>query len=401
MSPSPAPGSDARAEPLSPSWMSNGSTTPLNIRRKAAPKGGLEEEEGEGDVATPVRAKPVSSIGVYGATKAGQSDDNVPQVARRRASGTKRPLSSYDSDVAGIGGESSIRKRPSHGLDKESKEVRSAPLTRLTVEEPGRTSVSESEASTEQGHSRAPSQSIPPVTPARTSSTITKAQEARRRNEAMEHGLRLVKEELNLLRCDVEILQSSLTAIESSRTPRKRPDSSVLAPLDLNATALGGEVTQIHSRLEKLEFLFTDVDARWISSIRMHNRIVHDLNAATTALATQPSSNDDELRKEKSKLEVQLSALKRQCELLTTLEADGRLENTEMHKAFNEELDLLYDHTQAPESAELVALRKELKRTKVEQHELMVENKRLKRDLTLEQGQTQTYKAALERHGLL
>uniref|UniRef100_V5ESS8 DH domain-containing protein n=1 Tax=Kalmanozyma brasiliensis (strain GHG001) TaxID=1365824 RepID=V5ESS8_KALBG len=335
----------------------------------------------------------------------GSSDDGAPLVARRRASGTKRPLSSYDGDVAGNGGEGSLKKRPSHGLDKESKEIRLLPHKRPSVEEPGRSSISESEASTEQGHSKAPSQSVPPVAPARTSSTVTKAQESRRRNEAMEFGLRLVKEELNLLRCDVEILQSSLTAIENSRTPRKRPDSTVLADRDLNTTAVNREVTQIHARLQKLESLFTDVDARWISSIRMHNRIVHDLNVATTALASQAPTttpaHEDALRSEKSKLEHQLSALKRQCELLTTLEADGRLENTEMHKAFNEELDLLYDHTQAPESIELAALRKELKRTKAAQHELMVENKRLKRDLTLEQGQTQTYKAALERHALL
>ncbi|EST08250.2 Dbl homology (DH) domain protein [Kalmanozyma brasiliensis GHG001] len=400
MSPSPAPGSDHRAEPLSPSWMSNGSTTPLNIRRKAAPKENGAEDE---DVATPVRARPLSCMGVYG--KADQSDDGAPLVARRRASGTKRPLSSYDGDVAGNGGEGSLKKRPSHGLDKESKEIRLLPHKRPSVEEPGRSSISESEASTEQGHSKAPSQSVPPVAPARTSSTVTKAQESRRRNEAMEFGLRLVKEELNLLRCDVEILQSSLTAIENSRTPRKRPDSTVLADRDLNTTAVNREVTQIHARLQKLESLFTDVDARWISSIRMHNRIVHDLNVATTALASQAPTttpaHEDALRSEKSKLEHQLSALKRQCELLTTLEADGRLENTEMHKAFNEELDLLYDHTQAPESIELAALRKELKRTKAAQHELMVENKRLKRDLTLEQGQTQTYKAALERHALL
>lgn len=246
----------------------------------------------------------------------------------------------------------------------------------------------------------------------------------------MEHGLRLVKEEMNLLRCDVEILQSSLGAMENqTRTPRKRrggDDSAVLKEVDLNATAsISAEVDHIHSRVKKLDFLFSDVDAKWISSIRMHNRIVHDLNNATSALASASTSassaaatassaahtskasagtsSDVEatLAKEKEKLEIQVSALKRKCELLATLEADGRLENTEIHKAFNEELDLLYDHTQTPEADELAFLRQQLKRTKADQHQLMVENKRLKRDLQIEQTQTETYRDALVRHGLL
>ena len=138
---------------------------------------------------------------------------------------------------------------------------------------------------------------------------------------------------------------------------------------------------------------------------------MHDLTNVSSALAaaqTSKSSSDPSqaeahasLLKEKEKLEIQVSALKRKCELLTTLEADGRLENTEIHKAFNEELDMLYDHTQTPESEELVILRRELKRTKADQHQLMVENKRLKRDLSIEQAETETYRAALNKHGLL
>lgn len=151
----------------------------------------------------------------------------------------------------------------------------------------------------------------------------------------------------------------------------------------------------------------------------MHNRIVHDLNNATSAPASggapapaaeraQLSHSDDTrgsnvetLTKEKEKLEIQISALRRKCELLTTLEADGRLENTEIHKAFNEELDMLYDHTQTPEIDQLGVLRQELKRTKADQHQLMVENKRLKRDLIIQQAHTDTYRDALARHGLL
>ncbi len=102
----------------------------------------------------------------------------------------------------------------------------------------------------------------------------------------MEHGLRLVKEEMNLLRCDVEILQSSLSATDGdARTPRKRRgNDAVLAELDVNAAAsISAEVDHIHARLKKLAFLLSDVDAKWISAIRMHNRIMHDLTTATSA----------------------------------------------------------------------------------------------------------------------
>ncbi|GAC94569.1 hypothetical protein PHSY_002142 [Pseudozyma hubeiensis SY62] len=433
-SPSPAPPS-ATKELESQSLLTNGPTTPLNIRRKPAPTAALDYVHAEDDsVATPVRTRPASSMSAYGAEAADKSDDSLPRVARRRVSGTKRPLSSSDADIAEPGRERSLTKRPSLGRDDEvgvprhgATLPRSTPLAKLSTEmQRERPSLSESETSTERGHgesgkkdnSSALSPAKAPVTPARTSSTASKSQEARRRNEAMEHGLRLVKEEMNLLRCDVEILQSSMAAIEAeTRTPRKRraDDSTVLKELDFNATAsMTAEVDHIHSRIKKLNFLFSDVDSKWISSIRMHNRIVHDLNNASAALASASAAaanaadpvqahSDAEaaLNKEKEKLEIQVSALKRKCELLTTLEADGRLENTEIHKAFNEELDMLYDHTQTPENDELAFLRQELKRTKADQHQLMVENKRLKRDLAVEQTQTQTYRVALTNHGLL
>ncbi|TKY88305.1 hypothetical protein EX895_002657 [Sporisorium graminicola] len=435
-SPSPTPRS-SRIEPASPSWLTSAPTTPLNIRRKPAPKADPMENDGE---KVEKGKRPISSMSSYAAVESDQSNDDMPQVARRRVSGTKRPLSSSDGDAAEPARERSLSKRPSlgHGDSAVPSRApailpRSAPLARLSVEEPAeRPSISESEESTEQGHGSvnpfkkavagAPAKT--PIAPARTSSTASKSLEARRRNEAMEHGLRLVKEEMNLLRCDVEILQSSMAAMDADvRTPRKRrgggeDSTAVLKEVDLNATAsISAEVDHIHSRVKKLEFLFADVDAKWISSIRMHNRIVHDLNTATAALAasstaaaaqasqsnapTQSPEADASLVKEKQKLELQLSALKRKCELLTTLEADGRLENTEIHKAFNEELDMLYEHTQTPEADELAFLRNQLKRTKADQLQLQVENKRLKRDLSIERSNSDTYRDALVQHGLM
>ncbi|CDU23628.1 uncharacterized protein SPSC_02257 [Sporisorium scitamineum] len=435
-SPSPTPRS-LRIEPASPSWLTSGPTTPLNVRRKPAPKA----EQNSNSETSEKGKRPISSMSTYAAVESDQSSENIPQVATRRVSGTKRPLSSSDADTAEPAREGSLSKRPSLGCDDSAAQARepailprSAPLARLSVEEPTqRPSISESETSTEQGHgnNHVKTAAAAPIkvtiTPARTSSTASKSLEARRRNEAMEHALRLVKEEMNLLRCDVEILQSSMAAMETdARTPRKRrgeDSSAVLKEMDLNvAASISAEVDHIHSRVKKLEFLYADVDAKWISSIRMHNRIVHDLNTATSALAatttaptttaaaaeqsshstspTKPNA-DTSLIQEKQKLELQLSALKRKCELLTTLEADGRLENTEIHKAFNEELDMLYEHTQTPEADELAFLRNELKRTKADQHQLQVESKRLKRDLSIERGQTETFRDALVRHGLM
>lgn len=429
-SPSPVPTS-RRMEPTSPSWLSSGPTTPLNIRRKPAPKAVRDTDNAEdSNVNTPIRTRPVSSMSTYGADAAHNSDDNEPQVARRRVSGAKRPLSSSDADVAEFTRQGSLSKRRSLGRDSEADAPRQAatlprsqPLARLSTEEQTqRASISESETSTERGHGESHA-AKPPATPVRNSSTASKSLEARRRNEAMEHGLRIFREEMSLLRCDIDILQSSMAAMENqARTPRKRrsDDSTLLNQVDLNATAsISAEVDHIYARVKKLDLLLADVDSKWISCIRMHNRIVHDLNNATSAPASggapapaaeraQLSHSDDTrgsnvetLTKEKEKLEIQISALRRKCELLTTLEADGRLENTEIHKAFNEELDMLYDHTQTPEIDQLGVLRQELKRTKADQHQLMVENKRLKRDLIIQQAHTDTYRDALARHGLL
>ncbi|CBQ69493.1 conserved hypothetical protein [Sporisorium reilianum SRZ2] len=414
MSPSPTPRS-SRIEPASPSWLAGGGTTPLNIRRKPAPRA---EPQSNSEIVDRGK-RPMSSMSTYVAVESDEGEDGMPQVARRRVSGTKWPLSSSGADAAGPAREGSLSKRPSLGRDDgaiEAREAavlpRSTPLARLSVEEPAeRPSISESETSTEQGHGNSNTKTATaspakaPVAPARTSSSASKSQEARRRNEAMEHGLRLVKEELNLLRCDVEILQSSMAAIETNaHTPRKRrsDDAAVLKEVDLNAAAsISAEVDHIHARVQKLEFLYADVDAKWIASIRMHNRIVHDLNTATAALASSSSCAPDTMVREKQKLELALSALKRKCELLTTLEADGRLENTEMHKAFNEELDMLYEHTQTPEADELAFLRNELKRAKADQHQLHVDNKRLRRDLDIERSQAQTWREALVKHGLM
>ncbi|KAK0554988.1 hypothetical protein OC846_001845 [Tilletia horrida] len=112
----------------------------------------------------------------------------------------------------------------------------------------------------------------------------------------------------------------------------------------------------------------------------------------------------EELERERAvlkPLQTQVRMLTRKVEVLTVLEKDGQLENTELHKAFNEELDGLYEHTQKPESEELVALRLEAKKTKAERNEYSAMVRALKRELELERGEKAVFKAILTENGLL
>ncbi len=138
-------------------------TTPLNIRRKPPPRmGSATDDENDAELATPVRARPASSIGVYAADRASSTAAGDTSVAKRRVSGTKRPLSSSGCDSLAAHADESLTKRPSLGRDRDDVDAeqgpallpRSAPLARLSAEEPSaqRPSISESETSTERGH---------------------------------------------------------------------------------------------------------------------------------------------------------------------------------------------------------------------------------------------------------
>lgn len=79
--------------------------------------------------------------------------------------------------------------------------------------------------------------------------------------------------------------------------------------------------------------------------------------------------------KELQKLQGQISALTRKCELLTALEKDGRMENTELHKAFNEELDRMYEDASLSQVEQIKKLREEVKNAKLQRNEANIENK--------------------------
>ncbi|CAO1638739.1 unnamed protein product [Sympodiomycopsis kandeliae] len=113
----------------------------------------------------------------------------------------------------------------------------------------------------------------------------------------------------------------------------------------------------------------------------------------------------DDLRKKAAEHAVsktRVDALQRRCELLTALESDGRLENGELHKAFNEELDRLYEHTQSDSSAdEINALREEVKRTKSERNEMNSKLKEMERKYKLATSDLASYEKRLRDEGLL
>ncbi|KAE8269846.1 hypothetical protein A4X09_0g2490 [Tilletia walkeri] len=132
-----------------------------------------------------------------------------------------------------------------------------------------------------------------------------------------------------------------------------------------------------------------------------------DLRAAAAADSETISSlkaQVAELERERAvlkPLQTQVRMLSRKVEVLTVLEKDGQLENTELHKAFNEELDGLYEHTQKPEHEELTILRLDAKKTKAERNEYSAMVRALKRELELERGEKAVFKAILEENGLL
>ena len=88
--------------------------------------------------------------------------------------------------------------------------------------------------------------------------------------------------------------------------------------------------------------------------------------------------------------------------MLVSLERDGRLENTELHKAFNEELDRMYDDIQLGSVDEqLVKLRTEIRLAKSQRNEANLEKKALQRELALEKAQSEVWRATLIKHGLI
>lgn len=106
--------------------------------------------------------------------------------------------------------------------------------------------------------------------------------------------------------------------------------------------------------------------------------------------------------RETSVFKTRCEALQRKCELLTALERDGRLENGELHKAFNEELDRMYDDASlSNRDKEVAALRQEIKRTKAQRNDLQRRQWEMEKDLKIQRSQVDSYEKILREHGLI
>lgn len=143
-------------------------------------------------------------------------------------------------------------------------------------------------------------------------------------------------------------------------------------------------------------------------------QVAQSLSAASTAPAPPApcplvhidTSELEELRKKAKETRVfktRVDALQRKCELLTALESDGRLENAELHKAFNEELDRMYEDTQNASSSEeeIRTLRDEVRRTKAQRNDLDAKYRDMERRLKTVTGEMQSYEKRLRDEGLL
>jgi hypothetical protein len=118
------------------------------------------------------------------------------------------------------------------------------------------------------------------------------------------------------------------------------------------------------------------------------------IKAATSIVPTHDASAT-------IKLQAQVSQLTRKCEVLKNLENDGRMENTMLHKAFNEELDQMFEDAGLGEVEQIAKLRAEVKKAKSQRNEANMENKSLQRELALERAQGEVWKALLESNGIL
>ncbi|EPQ30883.1 uncharacterized protein PFL1_01780 [Pseudozyma flocculosa PF-1] len=356
-------------------------TTPLNIRRKPPPREDESEDEERLGVSTPAHTRTPS--GPRGLPSA---NDATPTASRPA---TKRDSLRIDGAEAA----------------SDAEELNADPAA--NGEAPGRPSLSESETSTERGHGGGDAVVMPPaspqkpgeqVIPKRSTSSVSRqrgVEEARKRARAVEDSVRSIRDEVKRLK-----VENVGGAEAGTASMRRSVRVGAMQEADLNT------ITDVHtSSVDRLLTLIADLEARLSSSMRMNERLlVHppppagsSSSSSSTGAATAASASATEL----SSLRAQVATLQRKCDLLTTLETDGRMENTELHKAFNEELDAMYDDTQRPESDELARLRDEIKRVKRQRNEVSVANKKLHRDLELERVQCAVYREMLEENGLL
>lgn len=155
--------------------------------------------------------------------------------------------------------------------------------------------------------------------------------------------------------------------------------------------------------IDQIDDCFTELESTDDAIQRLRKSMKEYGSTEPPAPAQIPSAPSVEFKADEvQKLHAQLANVERKCELLVSLERDGRLENTELHKAFNEELDRMYDDVQLESVDEqLVKLRTEIRQAKSQRNEANLEKKALQRELALEKAQSEVWRATLIKHGLI
>ncbi|CEH12302.1 hypothetical protein CBOM_00300 [Ceraceosorus bombacis] len=153
------------------------------------------------------------------------------------------------------------------------------------------------------------------------------------------------------------------------------------------------ELVALQEHLARISSAKDEAGPAETSAVLGLQKDLRDLEAETEGLRREVG--------EMKQMQSQVEVLKRKCELLTQLEKDGRLENTALHKAFNEELDGMWEDAQGSRDEELAALRREVKSSKSARNEANMLNSSLRRELEVEKAQAETYRRLLIANGLL
>ncbi|CCL98268.1 uncharacterized protein FIBRA_00262 [Fibroporia radiculosa] len=142
-----------------------------------------------------------------------------------------------------------------------------------------------------------------------------------------------------------------------------------------------------------IEDLVDQADSDLEKAIASHET----LQAGMQTIDTQLKDTSTELERTNNELQ----SAKRQCTLVKDLLADCTSEQEILYKAFNEELDGMFNDATLPEDEAWAAMTKDLRKSKEARNALSLENSRLKRRLVELEMQNKEWGALLRAHGLI
>ncbi|PWN39455.1 hypothetical protein IE81DRAFT_326527 [Ceraceosorus guamensis] len=365
------------------------------------------EQEGEplSPRSPPVRRKPVpgSSAGLPAGAHAlpSELEADGPRVAKRVTSASKR--SAPDDDA------SERAPKRSHGSRQQSSCL-SASESLQHGRGPSPIGPRRATSTKDQGDGRPRTRSgLSEADWMGSSSASSISAEKDPQGSEMERTLQTLVSSCAAHSADLKELQEEVYEVEKGLKRRSIGDGPGLEARDadkllkfLNAwigeatekqVVAADELVALQEHLARMSSAKDEARPAETSAVLGLQKDLRDLEAETVGLRRDVG----EMRQMQSQVEV----LKRKCELLTQLEKDGRLENTALHKAFNEELDGMWEDAQGSRDEELAALRREVKSSKSARNEANMLNSSLRRELEVEKAQAETYRRLLMANGLL